>query len=154
MDLKRKGHEPACLVLNAHKLDYDDEGQVLLLLGVLDVRRCGAGVLPAQLEQVVLQDAIATAGLALALAAALPASASAQDPPPGPAMPGSFEQLGHEPLMSRGMNAGLAVLDGYVVWATLDAGTGRATCDSETPNMKTSAMPSSFDTDSCVSSEG
>jgi hypothetical protein len=51
--------------------------------------------------------------LALALAALPPAVTFAQDPPPGPPMPGSFEELGHEPLMNRGMNAALAVYGGY-----------------------------------------
>jgi hypothetical protein len=52
------------------------------------------------------------AGILLALAALAP-PASAQDPAAMPKMPGSFEQIGHEPLMNRGMNAALAVLDGY-----------------------------------------
>jgi len=51
--------------------------------------------------------------LVLALAALAPASASAQDPPQPPPMPGKFEQIGTNPLMNRGMNAALAVLDGY-----------------------------------------
>jgi two-component sensor histidine kinase len=37
MDLMRKGHEPALLVLNAHKLDYDDKKHVRLLVAVADV---------------------------------------------------------------------------------------------------------------------
>jgi len=53
--------------------------------------------------------------LALVLLAlvALPAPASAQDVPPSPPMPGKFEQVGHNPLMNRGMNAALAVFNGY-----------------------------------------
>ena len=61
--------------------------------------------------------------LALALTAALPAFASAQEPPPGPAMPGTFEQLGHEPLMNRGMNAALAVHNGYAYVGSRTDGT-------------------------------
>ena len=61
--------------------------------------------------------------LALAFSAALPASAVAQDPPPGPAMPGTFEQVGHNPLMNRGMNAALAVYDGYAYVGSRSDGT-------------------------------
>jgi hypothetical protein len=62
------------------------------------------------LQLVMTRRLLATA---LAFTALLPATAVAQDPPPGPPMPGSFEQLGHEPLMNRGMNAALAVFGGY-----------------------------------------
>jgi two-component sensor histidine kinase len=37
MDLKREGQEPCRLVLNAHKLDYGDAGNVRLLVAVSDV---------------------------------------------------------------------------------------------------------------------
>jgi two-component sensor histidine kinase/AmiR/NasT family two-component response regulator len=37
MDLKRKGHEPACLVLNAHKLEYGDAEQPRIVLAVTDI---------------------------------------------------------------------------------------------------------------------
>lgn len=37
MDLKREGHESACLVLNAHKLDYADTEQPRIVLAVTDV---------------------------------------------------------------------------------------------------------------------
>lgn len=36
MDLRRKDHEPACLILNAHKLDYD-KARALVILTVTDV---------------------------------------------------------------------------------------------------------------------
>ncbi len=37
MELKREGREPRALILNAHKLDYDDNSNVRILLSVLDV---------------------------------------------------------------------------------------------------------------------
>jgi two-component sensor histidine kinase len=37
MDLKRKGHEPACLVLNAHKLEYGDVDRPRIVLAVTDI---------------------------------------------------------------------------------------------------------------------
>jgi two-component system, sensor histidine kinase PdtaS len=37
MDLKRKGQEPACLVLNAHKLEYGDAEQPRIVLAVTDI---------------------------------------------------------------------------------------------------------------------
>ncbi|GAA4747741.1 histidine kinase dimerization/phosphoacceptor domain -containing protein [Sphingomonas daechungensis] len=37
MDLKRKGHEPACLVLNAHKLEYGNAEQPRIVLAVTDI---------------------------------------------------------------------------------------------------------------------
>ena len=47
-------------------------------------------------------------------ALAAPALAHAQGPAPAPPpMPGSFELLGHDPLLMRGMNAALAVHGGY-----------------------------------------
>ena len=62
--------------------------------------------------------------LVLAAAAALPATAAAQDPlGPQQGLPGSFELLGHEPLMNRGMNAALAVLDGYAYVGSRTDGT-------------------------------
>jgi two-component sensor histidine kinase len=43
MDLARKGAAPRCLILNAHKLVYDDAEQVRLLLTVTDVTDARAG---------------------------------------------------------------------------------------------------------------
>src|SRR5829696_6725167 len=61
--------------------------------------------------------------LILSLAAlAVPATASAQDVPL-PNYPGKFELVGHEPLMSRGMNAGLAVYGGYAYVGSRTDGT-------------------------------
>ena len=37
MDLRRPGHEPACLVLNAHKLEYGDAEQPRIVLAVTDI---------------------------------------------------------------------------------------------------------------------
>jgi hypothetical protein len=54
-----------------------------------------------------------------ALLWAVPASAQT----PASPMPGSFEQLGHNPLMNRGMNAALAVLDGYAYVGSRTDGT-------------------------------
>lgn len=41
-DLKRKGQDPRLLILNAHKLDYEDKGQIRLLLAVEDVTEARA----------------------------------------------------------------------------------------------------------------
>src|SRR5688500_18711032 len=37
MDLVREGHPPACLVLNAHRLDYGDDEQGRIVLAVTDI---------------------------------------------------------------------------------------------------------------------
>jgi len=37
MDLKRKDRAPRCVVLNAHKLDYNDKANVRIVLAMLDV---------------------------------------------------------------------------------------------------------------------
>ncbi|GAA0296775.1 histidine kinase dimerization/phosphoacceptor domain -containing protein [Sphingomonas oligophenolica] len=37
MDLKREGRPPRCVVLEAHKLDYADSGNVRIILSVLDI---------------------------------------------------------------------------------------------------------------------
>src|SRR3954471_23793261 len=42
------------------------------------------------------------------------AAAPADLPAPPPAYPGSFELVGHDPLMYRGMNAAIAVKGDYV----------------------------------------
>ena len=41
-DLNRNGHDPRLLVINAHKLDYDDKEQVRVLLAVADVTEARA----------------------------------------------------------------------------------------------------------------
>src|SRR5688500_14227404 len=51
--------------------------------------------------------------LTLAFLLAAAAGAVAQAPPAPTPMPGKFEQIGHHPLMMRGMNAALAVYNGY-----------------------------------------
>src|SRR5918992_5869073 len=41
------------------------------------------------------------------------ATAAAAAPPPRKAKPGSFKEVGHDPLMSRGMNAAIAIHGDY-----------------------------------------
>ena len=48
-----------------------------------------------------------------AVSAVAPASARVDEPPAADAPPGSFELVGHNPLMNRGMNAALAVHGNY-----------------------------------------
>src|SRR5438477_10901167 len=64
--------------------------------------------------------------LGLLAALLLPAAASAQAPQPPvplPKYPGTFELIGHEPLMNRGMNAALAVFGGYAYVGSRTDGT-------------------------------
>src|SRR4051812_272483 len=64
--------------------------------------------------------------LGLLAALLFPAGAAAQAPQPDvplPQYPGSFELLGHEPLMNRGMNAALAVFGGYAYVGSRTDGT-------------------------------
>ena len=64
------------------------------------------------------------APLAVLAALLLPSTAGAQQPDvPLPAYPGSFEQIGHEPLMNRGMNSALAVYGGYAYVGSRTDGT-------------------------------
>ena len=60
--------------------------------------------------------------LSLAALAVPAATATAQDVPL-PNYPGKFELVGHEPLMSRGMNAALAVYGGYAYVGSRTDGT-------------------------------
>ena len=64
------------------------------------------------------------AALVAALALLAVAPAAAQQPEvPLPQYPGSFELVGHDPLMNRGMNAALAVFGGYAYVGSRTDGT-------------------------------
>ena len=65
----------------------------------------------------------AIAGLGLAAALIAPTGAAADLPAPAVPSPGSFEQVGHNPLLARGMNAALAVKGDYAYVGSRTDGT-------------------------------
>lgn len=65
----------------------------------------------------------AIGGLVLAAMLAAPAPAGAELPAPPAPSPGTFEQIGHNPLFNRGMNAALAVKGNYVYVGSRTDGT-------------------------------